>query len=164
VNGDRFYFAYGSNMSTEYLHRWIQNHIGSGTEFKLDVVGNAILDGYRVRADYYAPGQGKSCERAMDIVRDSKSRVEGVLYLIDEMAMSAIKDKEGFPTDYFATHVIVSCGGSRRIAITFERHVTVDKLKGTNRLPDRYKDLVLNGARDHGLSEPYQQMLKEAIG
>ncbi|NEP17330.1 MAG: gamma-glutamylcyclotransferase [Leptolyngbya sp. SIO4C1] len=136
-----YYFAYGSCMCPVDLKRSLQEKTHTY------VVGPATLQGYRL--GFYRRSQRRQCG-VLDIVKDSRALVHGVLYALP-LRLSPLLDarEEG----YVHEQVTVDCQG-QRYAQT-RTYTVSDKLAYELAPNDWYFGVVLRGALTCGLPEHY---------
>jgi cation transport regulator ChaC len=140
-----YYFAYGSCMCPVDLKR----SLGEDTHHY--VVGKAVLAGYRL--GFFRRSQLRNCG-VLDIIPESKSKIEGVLYYLPWRLSDRLDEREEVPhKGYQQEFVKVKSNG-----IWYEQvrtYVVVNKL--TQEIPpnDWYFQVVLRGAITCGLSEEY---------
>jgi AIG2-like family len=138
------YFAYGSNMASSQLAAW-------GTQHR--ALGAAELPGHRIaflrRSIRWQAG-------AADIVPDPSDSVWGVLW---ELPFGAgdLDRKEAAGDAYRRRAVTVRLNGETVTAMAYE---VIEK--EPREVPPRreYLDLMLAGAREHGLPETWLQRIE----
>ncbi|MFI5297891.1 MAG: gamma-glutamylcyclotransferase [Polyangiales bacterium] len=141
--GDAWYFAYGANMSTRVLagHRGVRP---SSSEA-------ATLDGFRLVFDLRGlpkvePGFA-SVRRSADGCAD---RVEGVLHRLSHRDLRAVETSESPRYQWIDVEVVGSSAG-RVVARTLQNRRPTDGL-----IPSRrYLSLIVEGAREHRLSDEW---------
>jgi len=140
-----YYFAYGSCMCPIDLKRTFKE---STHQY---IIGTAKLEGYRL--GFYRRSQRRQCG-TLDIVSDSNSSVEGVLYDLPWRFSSLLDEREEVPRNGYRREFInVSSGG--KIYENVRTYVVVDKLPRELAPNDWYFSVVLRGAITCGLSEQY---------
>ena len=140
-----YYFAYGSCMCPVDLKRTF------GENTHNYVIGVATLKGYRL--GFYRLSARRQCG-ALDVVPDSASHVEGVLYRLPWRFSDALDEREEVPRGGYRHEIIsVSCEG--KLYKNVRTYVVVDKLPEEIAPNDWYFNVVLRGAVTCGLSEQY---------
>lgn len=143
----QWYFAYGSNMSTAQMKR----RTGSGSRGL-----RARLQGYRVEFNKRGrDGTGKA-----NVVSDEASVVWGVVYECSPTELDMLDRYEGVDSgNYVRKAVVVHLeNGEQMDAITCvagERFIA-DSLRPSA----EYLQIILDGAREHGLPGWYIQDLQ----
>lgn len=139
---DRWYFAYGSNLSGEQK----QNRTGPIREAR-----RARLDGYRIAFNKRGnDGTGKA-----NIVPDANRTVWGVVYRCSSDALDEMDRYEGVANGHYArkTVRVQTDAGDELDAITY---VAGDSFVDDSCLPSKkYLETIIQGARQHGLPEDY---------
>ncbi len=139
------YFAYGSNMSRTRLQR----RVPTATM----VAKGSLPSGYKLC--FHKVGQDGSGKCDFIFTGEAADCVEGALFALGEGGFAALDRFEG--TGYDRTKILVtSCCGETVEAITYRANITDPSLKPF----DWYKQHVLNGAVECGLSESYINMIK----
>ena len=130
------YFAYGSNMDIDQM---------AFRELEVLEARGAVLDGYRLVFDF--PARSRWLGGAADVVEDTSSRVEGVLYsLANDVAIM-----DDWERGYRRVAVQVSVPSTGE-TVTAWTYVVIEK--GPDMGPSEvYVDQMLKGARQFGLSE-----------
>jgi 5'-nucleotidase len=148
---DTWYFAYGSNLSRERK---------AERTGELRQAVRCRLHGYRL-AFNKRPQQGEGA--CASIVRDPASTVWGVAYLCDEQAIDALDGYEGVEGGHYRreTVEVVGDAGEQLTALTYV--AGLDHLCDGELPRPEYLQLILDGAREHGLPEGYVVWL-EALG
>lgn len=140
-----FYFAYGSCMCPVDLKRTF------GENTHPFVIGPATLKGYRL--GFYRRSLRRNCG-ALDIVRDPRSTVEGVLYQLPWRFSDRLDEREEVPRNgYRHEYIEVSC--QNRMYTDVRTYVVVDKLEQELAPNDWYFHVVMRGAITCGLPETY---------
>ncbi len=141
-----WYFAYGSNMSPAIF---VDRRKMTPREALC-----ARLDGHRLAFDLpIGPG-----ERAVANVRvDPDAHVFGVAYRIDDEELARLDLTEGVHRGLYARVpvVVTALDGTSIHATTYRSTRGVPGRKPSR----RYLDLLLDGARHHGLPEDYVRTL-----
>lgn len=145
-----FYFAYGSNLFEPRLKARCDS-----SEF----VGRGVLDGYRFCYPLFSERTGGG---VAGIEPDANSCVEGVIYQITPRELLDLDRIE-------RTHL--QAYFRRRVTIRTDNNATmkvwtyVSNNSGKLYPPtDEYRDLILQGAENHQLSEAYQKFLRVVSG
>jgi cation transport regulator ChaC len=140
-----YYFAYGSCMCPVDLKRSLLENTHDY------IVGTAILRGYRL--GFYRRSPIRNCG-VLDIVKDSSSYVEGVLYHLPWSLSDRLDEREEVPRNGYRQELVeLSSGG--KVFQNVRTYVVVDKLKEELAPNDWYFNVVLRGAITCGLSEEY---------
>ena len=131
------YFAYGSNMSTPRLRRRVPS---------ARPLGAARVDGWKLVFDKRSvDGSGKcTLSRGAGVVH-------GALFEIDARDRSALDQAEG--PGYLSREVEAALNGA--VLSSFSYVAKEDWLERALRPYTWYLDLVVAGAREHGLPEAY---------
>ncbi|MEB3268891.1 MAG: gamma-glutamylcyclotransferase [Leptolyngbya sp.] len=136
-----YYFAYGSCMCPVDLKR----SLGENTHHY--VVGPATLPHYRL--GFFRRSERRNCG-VLDVVKDAKSRVEGVLYYLPQRLSAPLDAREvGY------THELVSVKCQGRLYPQVRTYTVVEKLTQEIAPNDWYFNVVLRGAYTCGLPEHY---------
>jgi gamma-glutamylcyclotransferase (GGCT)/AIG2-like uncharacterized protein YtfP len=148
VTEEIWIFAYGSNMNLGDLRRWLAEN-GVPTDGILKA-RPATLPGYRTVWNYRSKARGGG---AANITQAVGRDLPGVALRVDGPTLAAIDKKEGHPEVYSR--------GNRRHAILLGDATEVEAwvyVARPERCSDRgewprreYLDLLLDGARKHGL-------------
>ena len=146
-----YYFAYGSCMCPVDLQRTL------GENTRNYVVGRAILKQHRL--GFNRRSRHRNCG-VLDIVRDSQSHVEGVLYRLPWRLSDRLDEREEVPTGGYRRKTIEVKAGDRRYT-EVRTYTVVDKLSRELAPNDWYFQVVLRGAVTCGLSEQYCWQLFE---
>ena len=133
------YFAYGSNLDLRQFRRRCPGH---------DAVGRARLPGYRLAFTRYST---KRKGGVADVVPEEGAVVWGALYDVDEACIAALDEFEGAPRAYRReTLRVIDDSGEEREAIVYVANRT-----GVFEPSAAYLELIVRGAREHGLPEEY---------
>lgn len=147
------YFAYGSNMAEGQMEAWCIEH---------RAIGPARLDGFRLAFLRDSP---RWLAGAADIVPSPRGEVWGVLYEVSSTDLAALDRKENSAgrLGYRRRSVSVSGGGGRSFrAITY---VVVQRASREMLPSPEYLELMLEGARAHGIPQAYLDRVREhALG
>ena len=141
-----WYFAYGSNLDPgTFLGR---------RRMRPSDTRRARLDGYRLVFDL-AVGKG---ERAVaNLAPESGARVHGVAYAISRMGAVWLDRTEGVPRSYRRVEVPLIDDEDALL----EGFTYVSERRRPGRKPsERYMNLMLRGARHHGLPDEYVRWLR----
>lgn len=136
-----YYFAYGSCMCPVDLKR----SLGENTHDY--VVGPATLPGYRL--GFFRRSERRNCG-VLDVVQDSHSSVEGVLYRLPQRLSPLLDARE---IGYTHESVTVNCLG--RTYQNIRTYTVQEKLSQEIAPNDWYFSVVLRGAYTCGLPENY---------
>ena len=136
-----YYFAYGSCMCPVDLKR----SLGESTHSY--VIGPATLPGYRL--GFFRKSERRNCGD-LDVVRDARHTVEGVLYRLPQRLSAALDERE---IGYHHESITVSCAG--RVYSNIRTYTVQEKLNQEIAPNDWYFSVVLRGAYTCGLPEPY---------
>jgi len=140
-----YYFAYGSCMCPVDLKRSL------GEKTYPFVIGPATLKGYRL--GFYHHILHRDCG-ALDIVADSMSVVQGVLYQLPWRLSDRLDEREEVSQGgYRHESVEVYCQGQHYKEV--RTYVVVQKLAEELAPNDWYFNIVLRGALTCGLPEEY---------
>ncbi|WP_456085764.1 gamma-glutamylcyclotransferase [Limnoraphis robusta] len=148
-----YYFAYGSCMCPVDLQRTMKEPTHHY------VVGPALIKGYRL--GFYLQYRRRNCG-ALDIVKDPKSHVEGVLYHLPQRMINLLDQREEV---CFNHHQAIHVGSYRpervEVFCKGQRYSDVRTYTVVNKLPeelapnDWYFNVVMRGAITCGLTEEY---------
>ena len=149
------YFAYGSNMNEDEL-------------VDIDVTilraERAILRGYKIALTRFS---NKRCGGVLDIGPSEGDTVEGILYEIPDEDKAKIEIKEGVKSGAYREilnplQVETSPGTVVDGVISYEVCVK-ENPPYPPAASKEYKDSVLRGVCEHGLSEGYRQKLRAVL-
>lgn len=143
------YFAYGSCMCPVDLKRSLLEPTHNY------VVGRAILRGYRL--GFYRKSRRRNCG-VLDIIADTNSHVEGVLYRLPWRLSKALDEREEVPRNGYKQVFVEVDSGSQQYK-NVRTYVVVNKLPQEIPPNDWYIQVVLRGAISCGLSEDYRWQL-----
>ena len=141
------YFAYGSNMSTQRLRA----RVGSAT-----LLSTAVLSGHQIR--FHKAGRDGSAKCDAFSTGDGNHQLFGVLFSIADTERTVLDRHEGYGNGYERKRVALDLpDGTTAEAFTyFATHID-PALK-----PFRwYREHVLRGAREHGLSAEYIRLIED---
>lgn len=149
-----WYFAYGSNLHVDIFRgrRGIVHHRA--------VPGR--LPGWRLVFD--KPPLFPIGESFANLVEDAAASALGVLYEIDAAELHHIDLTEGVPIgNYSRIEVVVATLGSHAdLASAVAAHTLVSERRDASLFPShRYMELVIEGARVHGLPEEHISALRQ---
>ncbi|MUG97681.1 gamma-glutamylcyclotransferase [Scytonema sp. UIC 10036] len=140
-----YYFAYGSCMCPVDLKRSL------GEKTHPYAIGPGILEGYRL--GFYRVSPTRNCG-VLDVVKDSKTSVRGVLYQLPWRLSDRLDKREDVPQGgYRHEYVDIHCEG--KVYKNVRTYVVVDKLSEEVAPNDWYFNIVLRGAVTCGLPEEY---------
>ena len=136
------YFAYGCNMSTQ----WLKNRVVYAKPLSRAKLPNKRLVCNKKSID----GSGKA-----NLVDSPRDMVWGVLYEIDEVELNKLDLIEGgYKREILE---VITDEGS-----PVKAHVYISsKLTKAARPYDRYKELMIKGAREHQLPASYMKYLEQ---
>jgi hypothetical protein len=142
-----FYFAYGSNLSSQRLKARIPN---------VKVIGNGWLSGWRFTM--LQPGADLSGKCNIVRTKDLNDIVWGVLYDICGEGKAILDDIEGAHSDYSGKNLEIISSDKKLKAYGY----TATAVNADDEiLPfEWYKNYVIDGALEHGLPADYIAMLK----
>ncbi|MBD2441033.1 gamma-glutamylcyclotransferase [Nostoc sp. FACHB-110] len=140
-----YYFAYGSCMCPVDLKR----SLGENTHPY--VIGPGVLKGYRLGFYSYSPT--RKCG-VLDVVKDPKASVKGVLYQLPWRLSEYLDIREGVAQRLYQ-HEIVEIHSHNSIYQDVRTYIVVDKLPEEMAPNDWYFNVVLRGAVTCGLPEEY---------
>ena len=135
-----FYFAYGSNMNHEQMRKRCPYS---------NFVGAAYLNNAGFRYDGFS---GAWNDKAVaNIVSNDGEKVWGGLFEVSENDLAKLDRHEGFPKSYGkkVAHVIDAEGNTYDAWVYFR----IGEMKGDP--SEKYRKVVLEGARDCNLPEDY---------
>lgn len=142
------YFAYGSNMFTGWLRRRVAS---------AQPVGLAALRGYELRFHKRSWKDGSGKCNVMRVDGDT-ARLFGVVFTMAAGDKAALDAAEGLGRGYEERMVDVERDGRRVEAFTY---VAEASAIDSTLLPFTwYKELVVAGAREHGLPSAYVEQLE----
>lgn len=141
-----YYFAYGSNMNFKQMKRRC-----STARFLM----KAKLYGYKFVYDGYS----KECSGALaNVVRSNGDVVEGAIYELDDKCIERLDKYEGFPVDY-QRHLLEIIGDN---GVKYYAYVYLREPGPSGKPGDRYRKIILEGAKDCNLSKEYiEKYLKQ---
>ena len=153
------YFAYGSNINRDHLTEYLDTHgVDLDTDAQLE---HALLHDYRLRTNYFAGSHGAG---ACNIEPAADHHVEGVLLQITPAVQDALRVKEGFPYRYEEIEVEVHTAATQEAVRAVTYMVTPQhRLDVDLPVTDRYRALILAGARQFNFSTSYQEALRSKL-
>ncbi len=141
-----WYFAYGSNMSPAIFlerRRMLPLETRSG-----------VIDGYRLCFDIpIGPGE----RGVANLLCDPVGRTHGIAYLLTHADGERLDRTEGVPQLYRRERIAIRLPADGRLVDGFTYRSTIS-VAGRKPSP-RYLDLLLDGARTHGLPAAYVDYL-----
>jgi len=141
----QYYFAYGSNMWTQYLVR-VRNIRPLSSE-------GGVLHGYSVR--FTAPGPVWVEPAFASLHKEEGAVAYGVIHELESQDLAKVLSTE---PNYLAEKVLINTLDGRVI----EAVSLVNTAAGEARKPSRrYRDLMINGAKEHALPSDYVNQLAE---
>ena len=133
---NRFYFAYGSNMNPDRIRERIPG---------ARLVGKATIKGWKLAERLYA-----------DIERSKGSRVEGVLYLVNETERFRLDSYEGYPHIYGGVQVDAWLDAKHKVyAFTYAMTEATKKEREGKEYPRGYRLICSAGAHWHGVKNEF---------
>lgn len=140
-----YYFAYGSCMCPVDLKR----SLGENTHPY--VIGTGTLKGYKLGFNRYS--DLRNCG-VLDIVKDAKASVNGVLYQLPWRLSEKLDKREDVPQGGYRQE-FVDIHAQGKIYESVRTYVVVNKLSEEMAPNDWYFNTVLRGAVTCGLPEEY---------
>jgi cation transport regulator ChaC len=140
-----YYFAYGSCMCPVDLKR----SLGENTHPY--VIGTGTLKGYKL--GFYRYSDLRNCG-VLDIVKDAKASVNGVLYQLPWRLSEKLDKREDVPQGGYRQE-FVDIHAQGKIYESVRTYVVVNKLSEEMAPNDWYFNTVLRGAVTCGLPEEY---------
>jgi len=145
-------FAYGSNMCLRDLARWL-NEKGHGGLAPAHAEEGLLLD-HQLVWNYRSPVRRGGAANVERMAEDHAAGIHlpGVLLHVDAALLRAIDEKEGHPERYVRSERIVEVSGGPRRAWVYE---VAEAWRHDQAIWPRrgYLDVMLRGAREHGLPE-----------
>ena len=141
-----FYFGYGANMSVEYLQNRRRVFPSQSKPCKLN---NFKLIMNMEGPNFLEPSFA-------NIIRNRKESLEGILHKITKKEFKQIINSEG--EDYEVTDILVDVNTK-----TIKAKTLIYKTNNKTNIPPskRYMKILINAAKNNGLSQGYVQKLKE---
>ncbi len=151
VQGDCWYFAYGSNLFPKRKEE--------RTETKIRQARRCRLVGYRLAFNK----RGSDGNVKANIVPDPQGEVWGVIYLCSPEAMEKLDGHEGAPSHYRRVPVeVITDQGEKVQAVTYQATEAWQCEEG---FPQReYAQLIVEGAQYHGLPADYIRQVRRLAG
>ena len=150
------YFAYGSNINLNHLTGVLADHSVAPDDF--GAPERAVLSGYRLRTNYY------SCVHragACNIEPVWDGSVEGVLIETTPAIHQVLRRKEGWPTRYQEIEISVQVPATGETVRAFTYISTPEnRLDFDLCVTPRYRQLILDGAKNFKFSQAYQKWLR----
>jgi|AntAceMinimDraft_1070359.scaffolds.fasta_scaffold165583_2 hypothetical protein len=144
------YFCYGANLNPSVL---ATRTLTAPKDLEFE---RAVLKDHRLCFNVGAPGLGP---QAASVVKEEGSEVHGLVYRLAPAQYALLLASEGVPLAYRARAVQVSTYSLNkrlRVQTLFAPNFSDSK---EGRPSKRYLDLIVDGAREQGLSERYQELL-----
>lgn len=139
------YFAYGSNMERVQLKRHCP---------KAKFVAAATLSDHELTFYGNSPMWGGGVAHLRE---KSGHQVEGVVWDIIESERKALDEYEGFPSLYLHQEIQVRTHSGKTLAV----FTYIMANPGREMPPSkRYKQLLISGAEEHGLTDEYVDFLE----
>lgn len=140
-----YYFAYGSNLSTRYIHDYTPSAA---------FVMRAELPNYKVEFRHYSENLGGGIS---SIVETPGSLVKGVIYEVLESELEALDVLESVPEGIYRRDTYFLMGEDGR----WQRGdlYRVSTPTGPYTPSNEYVDFMIEGAREHGLDADYVEQL-----
>lgn len=136
------YFAYGSNLLPARLLERTPSAVAAGT---------GVLHGHRLCWHMAARDGSGKC----DVIADAAAQVHGVLWRIDFAEKPALDAAESLGVGYAEHHVRIATADGEVLAWTYRALRTDPALQPYA----WYRDIVIAGARHHGLEAAYLRAL-----
>ncbi|MGS0896986.1 gamma-glutamylcyclotransferase family protein [Burkholderia stagnalis] len=147
LSGEHFtYFAYGSCMNFASLSASIE------CDAQAYFAGSARLDGHRLAFNYASLREPVCCA---NIEPEAGASVEGALYRLPMRLLDTLERREGVPLGRYVRYAVeVAEPGGRRVhALTYRGAITLDQDAAPSA---RYRDLLVRGLADAGVSTSYR--------
>ena len=153
------YFAYGSNINLSHLTDYLDTH---GVTLDTELRGQrALLHDHRLRTNYFA---GSHRAGACNIEPAPGHHVEGVIITITTAIQEILRVKEGHPRRYEEIEVEVHTASTQAPVRALTYVVTpTHRLDVDLPVTDRYRDLILAGAKHFDFSKSYQRELHQRL-
>jgi len=138
-------FAYGSNMSTEYLHHYCPS---------AQPVMTALLPNYEIQFRRYSTDLQGGISTIMEA---PGQRVEGVIYEIPQPEIDELDILEDIPLGLYRRDTFLVLGEDHQW-----HHADLYRVvepAGPYLVSSRYLEYMIAGAREHGLSADYIENL-----
>lgn len=149
-------FAYGSNMHLPDLRGWMRGR-GHGDAEVLSSAA-ATLWGWELVWNYRSPARNGGAANVRERIG---AALPGVILEVDDAGLRALDEKEGHPGRYSRGESPVALDGSGGEAGAW-LYVVRPEFRVEGMIPPRraYLELVLAGARAHGLPEAHLRELE----
>lgn len=134
-----YYFAYGSNMNHEQMKKRCPS-ARFLTRVKL-IDYEFVYDGY---SDTRKGAVG-------NVIKSEGYIVEGGLFEVDELCISQLDRYEGYPRAYDRQILEVKDDNN----IIYQAYVYLRQAREIGKPSEEYRNIVLQGAKDCGLTEQY---------
>jgi gamma-glutamylcyclotransferase (GGCT)/AIG2-like uncharacterized protein YtfP len=135
------YYAYGSNLCSRYLKEYCPSAV---------FVTKADLPNYRIEFRRYSHGMGGGISTIMEA---PGRLIRGVIYEVPEGEIGAMDKLEGVPEGLYLRETFLVLGAD----CNWHRAdlYRIAKPEGPHAPAKRYVDLMVEGAREHGLDPKY---------
>lgn len=147
MEGERFYFGYGSNLNADDWATWCR--VREADPASIECIGSAWLLDHSMKFHYHSTGRNGG---AADVVKDvAGTTVPGAIFALSEEGWELMDKKEGHPRCYRRTPVsVVTDKGSVVDAITY---TVVPNQQQTALVPPtpRYARLISEGLSEKNL-------------
>jgi hypothetical protein len=154
----RYYFAYGSNMSSIEMHTYCPAALS---------LGAARLDGWRLAFTSHSQRRQGG---VADIVADPQASVWGVLWEVDPAELPALHAKEGYAPDrdaaanhYGVVDIDVLCGGGLAQPLPAFAYVVMQRRAAHIPPHADYCAILRRGALEHALPADYWQTAEQLM-
>ena len=151
MNGDCWYFAYGSNLCI----RQMESRTGPIRQKRV-----CVLKGHRLAFNK----QGDRGEIYANIIVQDDGEVWGVIYLCDEAAMAKLDICEGVAGGHYRREDVTVVTSATETMPAVAYVAQPDYVCEEGRPSDGYLGKILKGADEHGLPEGYITSIKERAG
>ena len=144
------YFGYGSNINLDSLKS--KGVIPMSSE-------HAVLPGWKLRFNVQHWFRHEGGMANIETSEDPNDFVEGVLHYFPEEQLALLDAVESYGVGYDRTEVEVTTTGGKRKAQTY---IGLPDFIDDRCLPvRRYLNIIIKGAEDAGLSQPYIERLRK---
>ncbi len=141
---DQYYFAYGSNMPTRYLYN-VRGVLPSYSE-------PGVVENYEV--NFMAPGLNGLESAFAYLLKSESKKVYGVLHRVSKQDLAKVKGSEGALYEWATLPVKLRNGQ------VVASQTLVRLSRGDVGIPSkRYLQILIEGAREHGLPAAYVNQL-----
>ena len=141
---DQYYFAYGSNMSTRYLYN-VRGVLPAHSE-------PGVVENHEV--SFMAPSLNAFEPAFAYLLKSESKNADGVLHLVSKQDLSKVKESEGALYEWVTLPVELQSGQVIAAA------TLVRLSRGDVGTPSkRYLQILIEGAREHGLPAEYVNQL-----